>query len=87
MFLPKLKLHVESALTRHGDDRAWRERHIGKALAGLDPRHADIGAKVQIGRQLALGDGDLEWTTARDRSDIIGASQGDLLTCGAFIGN
>src|SRR5207247_7503280 len=78
VLLAELELHVEPALMRHGDDRARRERHVGEALAGLDTPHADVTAKVQIGMQLALGDGDFEWATARDRRNLMGASQGDL---------
>nr|WP_245287427.1 hypothetical protein [Bradyrhizobium elkanii] len=87
VLLAELELYIEPALMCHGDDRARRERHVGEALAGLDPRHADVGAKVQIGVQLALGDGDFEWATARDRSDIMGASQRDFLACSVFIRN
>src|SRR5689334_8031006 len=60
MLLAQFELDFETALTSHRDHLGSRQRHIGESLATLDSVNADIGAKVQVGRQLSLRDGYLE---------------------------
>src|SRR5579864_9615624 len=78
MLLAELELHFETAFLGHVDHGSRPEWHLGEAFASLDPGHADIGAEVEIGRQLTLGDGDLERRAAGNGRHAIALGRSDL---------
>ena len=66
MLLPELELRLHAALVNHADNLLRRKGHIGKPRSALDAAYAEISAQVEVGRQLALSNGDLERPPAGD---------------------
>ena len=72
---------------RHPDDFHRAVRQIGKAFAAFDPRNADIGAQIQVCRQLPLRDRDFKWPAACYCWNIVPPGGGDLTARGIFFSN
>jgi hypothetical protein len=68
-FLSQLEPDLQHPLARHSHDVLSTHGKVGEPLPALDPAHADVRARVEVGRKLALCYGYLEGSPAGNGRD------------------
>src|SRR6266851_1296634 len=80
MLLADFELHLQAPrICQAHYFKCW-QIHIGEAFATLDPGDANVGAKIQIRRQLPLCDCYFERTATRDRRNLERSRRGYFAT-------